>query len=544
MKDKVIVLLLIGLALNMNVTTKILIFTIGYSISVNQLSSQTVYGDSIIALIEKNKFNCPAPNFFDYNCTKNWFEVSVMFDSLFFIRDSNLINYLTSNSNYIFNDIRNEKPEYIPFTKIRVSKDQSLEDYNLYLNSLNYADSSNHTRYQIALLEQNRRWLSWLSNRLSLDSVCNYYGNLNDTEACFNFITALIYNRECTDIKDIYSCLTSKIRTQKYLYSFFVKKVENCYSTISDSLFLIEKTYFDTIKNLNDEVDKIIWEGLFLKTYKTRDSIRRAQDSIRNLEFSDSLFHLQYELAEPIEDSVYKSRLDSIELNLYLAMQDTTLGYQGIVTLGDDGTNFNSFSNSQLIDFLENLNIDTIYNQHGGSILELNSSTDVIYLRKILQIVGDRILNNTYSPIGPDSSFLSSIIETYVGIICDTPNVYLMHECKYQLLRLWPLLKSHVYQLMIDTNKCKKHLGLEIIVPLLDETMVNYFVAQINSMTDPSVELESKLVYFEALSILLNIKDINPDTIPPRRPARSYEQAQPWIDNTILPVFIQYGYRY
>jgi hypothetical protein len=149
----------------------------------SKINSQTIFGDSIIRLVEFNKAECPiGPDFFKGECNDNWLKIDSYFDSLYFIRDSNLIRYFNSNSGYIFNESR-ARHNIVAINPYReVSKDRSIFKYNQYLNSLRYSDSSDLVKLNISLSQGNIDWLSSLANKVSIKSVCDLYLSTDDFE--------------------------------------------------------------------------------------------------------------------------------------------------------------------------------------------------------------------------------------------------------------------------------------------------------------------------------------------------------------------------
>jgi len=505
-------------------------------------NAQFSIGADIIMLIDSNKVECPlASSESSRKCTERWSLASYLLDTYYFTKDSNLFHFFDSSYQYI---IEKRRPYYRYYIGSASYMKDQLAAFRLSYRMSEYSsqmqlDSSIHYRSDILL--------KYLSDKLPVDQITASYKNNTDVEYRIFLFGGLIRKLDKAKIPEVYYMLIDTLLIDRTDYRMAINLLRDCRIPECDSLFNLEYHRFDTLKDLNNDFDKSLWEDIFNRGDEIRDSLRtvkmvqeiyRRQDSIREA-------MLEIENA-PFDEALYLSSLDSAKKIQYLASRDTTLWHDGRIYTGDDGTNFNTWSNKLIIKKLSSINTLQFYAFALFNPSLLYEEKSMIHLSKILQIIGDRIMNKSFSPNSDQIQILNQFIREFSNYYCTALNSSqaLQWQSRKQLLCLWPLLNEHVMDWLVHPQPCYRILAKDLLICIFSEDLVK---ALIHKMDFPSNENEkrSKQVYFEALGLLYKYDQTEGMQflldLPPRRPLRNYQQTQDWIDRLIEPARIRHG---
>lgn len=233
----------------------------------------------------------------------------------------------------------------------------------------------------------------------------------------------------------------------------------------------------------------------------------------------------------------------------FAAVDDTTLyendyEFYPPIPIGDDGMRFDTLTNDSLFYRLEHINITSVYDTISTE-EDLNLNSTVIHLRKILQIIGDRYLNNTLNPNPTQMALIDQVIDQYTEyIVQDSINVrYRTYEALMQICRLWRLAE-HKYINWPLTNSTELHNTLFFLVKFqANEAMIINFIQRADSLSAIG-NLEKATIYIAPLSAIYDVKNIQEHSkeIPPRRPLRSLEDSNRWCKDYIIPALRRYNF--
>ena len=511
-----------------------------------KLHSQVPDRDTIIQLIEQNKLECyDFENYYNSQCLERWVEVFLRIQNNFFNPDSALVQYFAGNKDYIFYTSSNQtlytdQEEYYDAFYLK------KYFYNDYLLSSTFKDSSYNARLDFALSHNKKWWLKNLARQLTIQEIVNLFIYRGEKST---ILLDIVNNRDTNDWLLFYSSVISLLRSQVPTYGTFISLITEKKNSQLDSIFIIEKSYFENNRDTTNSLHNFIWDHKFTRNAIVRDSIKNAEwerkKAIRNDSIREAM--LKEQLEPPTEEE-YLATLDSTKKVQYFASRDTTLWYDGSIFTGDDGTNFNTWSNDSLLLKLRSLNPDSLYVVCNKKLAQMNGSIPVFHLRKICQIIGDRILNGSLVLSPDDSVFLHQLVEYYASQYADTLNYRhhfdLTEESKVQLLRLWPLLPAHIISWIERPEFMYHALAAGMLVCLFNEDLVDALIYKMDHPAN-ATELAMKRSYFDMLELLYFYKEPSAEShgifLPPRRPLRNYQQTQDWIDRLIEPARIRHG---
>jgi len=511
-----------------------------------KIISQVPDRDTIISLIEQNKLECfDFETYYEGLCSERWVEVFQRLQNNYFTPDSMLMQYFEENKDYIFYTASNQtlytdQEEYYDAFYLKKYM------YNDYLLSSTFKDSSYSTRLDFALSHSKKWWLKNLTRELTIQDIVNLFINREEKST---ILLDMVNKRDTNDWLLFYSNVITILRSKIPTYGTFISLIAEKQNNQLDSIFIIEKTYFENNRDTTNELHNFIWDHKFTRNAIIRDSLKNVEwekeKAIRNDSIREAMLQEQ---SDPPTEEEYLSTLDSTKKVQYYASRDTTLWYDVRVFTGDDGTNFNTWSNDSLLIKLRSLNPDSLYNVCNKKLAQMNGSIPVFHLRKICQIIGDRILNGSLVLSSNDSLFLHQLVEYYASQYADTLNYRhhfdLTEESKAQLLRLWPLLPAHIISWIERPEFMYHALAAGMLVCIFNEDLVNALIYKMDHPAN-ATEVAMKRSYFDMLELLYFYKEPSAEShgifLPPRRPLRNYQQTQDWIDRLIEPARIRHG---
>ena len=276
---------------------------------------------------------------------------------------------------------------------------------------------------------------------------------------------------------------------------------------------------------------------------------QKAIDSENDWRERNELRRIEEELRQSQDDSLGMEALRNSDPIFYAAAEDSTLygsdnEFYPPIPVGDDGMRFDTITNDSLFYRLEQINLKAVYDTVRTE-SDLNSNTTVIHLRKLLQIIGDRYLNNTLIPNSSQIAILDQVIDQYTEYIFhDSVNVrYRTYESMMQICRLWRLAEhKYIYWPLINSPNLQSTLYY-LFKFQANETMIINFIQKADSLNTIG-NLEKANIYIAALSTIYNTKYLEPysNEIPPRRPIRSLVDSNRWCKEFIIPTLRRYKY--
>lgn len=282
---------------------------------------------------------------------------------------------------------------------------------------------------------------------------------------------------------------------------------------------------------------------------KEAERKQREIDSENDWRERNELRRIEEELRQRQDDSLGIVALRNSDPKFYAAAEDSTLygsdnEFYPPIPVGDDGMRFDTITNDSLFYRLEQINLKSVYDTIRTE-SDLNSNTIVIHLRKLLQIIGDRYLNNILSPNPTQMALLDQVIDQYTEyIVQDSENIrYRTYESMMQICRLWRLAE-HKYIYWPLTNSTNLQSTLYYLIKFqANETMIINFIQRADSLNTKG-NLEKANIYITALSTIYNTKYLEPysNEIPPRRPIRSLGDSNRWCKEYIIPALRRYKY--
>ncbi|MBK8956713.1 MAG: hypothetical protein IPM34_14325 [Saprospiraceae bacterium] len=508
------------------------------------LRSQVSDRDTIIQLIELNKTDCPIQtNYYQIGCIYRWMEIFKRIQNNFFKPDSILMHYFLQNEDYIM--FRDRKTTFVG---VSMEMDEVLKRkngiYQDYILSLSFKDSSFVSKLDFALKHDKRRWIKILTKQLSIEDIIVLF---NEREEKSGILINMFDDRNLDDWLIFYSNVLTSLRTKIPTYGTFISLITEKKNSQLDSIFIIEKSYFENNRDTTNSLHNFIWDHKFTRNAIVRDSIKNAEwekeKAIRNDSIREAM--LKEQLEPPTEEE-YLSTLDSTKKVEYFASKDTTLWYEGYIFPGDDGTNFNSWPNESLLEKLSYLNTKlfmTIGHYNPSLFFE---DISMFHLYKISQIIGDRVLNKSFLPNAKQRQFLNRFINEFSKYYCNSlhSSFELHWQSRKQLLRLWPLLNKPVLDWLVHPDTCYNILAKDLLICIFSEELVKAIIYKMDFPANKK-EKSYKEIYFNALKLLYNYDETESHVIlldlPPRRPLRNARQTQDWIDRLIEPARIRHG---
>ncbi len=303
-------------------------------------------------------------------------------------------------------------------------------------------------------------------------------------------------------------------------------------------------------------------DSFFLANHYSKEEIKNMDFYVRHPDFFNDDEKDQEEEREDTTQIEHRPTLDQLVPEIRKFFMDTTLGHLGKLDQGDDLRMFSDLSNAQLFAVLDSIDLIAAYQHAVAQYLPdqgLNADHTVIWLRKIIQIIGDRHLNNQLS--GYDSQ-IRSIIDQYAqlldqmygrdsiyyeefeewAIIDSFSNRYLEDEIREQLARLWDLPEETYFKWVESGKSPYANLGAYGLKIIVTEPIVLEIMRRI-----PIAYKEHRYVtYSRYVSVLEHVRFYSrPNAtgyiLPPRRKSHhmTKEQAMDWRMRLVEPFFKQ-----
>ncbi|HMX88336.1 MAG TPA: hypothetical protein PKK64_06305 [Saprospiraceae bacterium] len=393
-----------------------------------------------------------------------------------------------------------------------------------------------HNEPKNLIINYLRAKLQEINNCDQLSKFMHVFGVGNDEEYYFELYKAKIdLIRLCEELYTSYLFILKRTN-----YSLKNQKLDeeltyiNSQSDIDQDLkhkliSIIDSTYIDPwiFQFLNRNTD--IEDSLRLKYELGKQEELRLRDSIEQIS------------SIPIYDS-----LSAEEKRNYRIFHDTTLrieigsfpGYE----LGDLGIRFDTFSTFSLFSILDTFNFSNVY-QDVANGFDLNSRSDVINLRKIFQLLGDRCAYGLFVPDSSQRLVLDQWIDDYYAMACIDTIYFKSNEACDQMLRMWRLLYPKLKNWIGIESKCANGMicVLQQLSNMVTESMVVELIADGDqALANGDTARVETLGYF--LARVWRELDIPENQRLPRRPVRTAVETQQWVDAYIYPALVRWNH--
>lgn len=223
------------------------------------LKAQHSIADSIIILIDANKQECPLDTLFTSteSCNLRWIRASQLFDRYYYTNDTNFINYIDSNSEYI---LKKHRPIYRMATGSVLYLKTQINSYKI--STLYHAEPP-EVQFDSAVYHREGLLMKYFANSLTIQQLISKINQNKDSQYQSNFYLFVIDHRKDEDIPSFYSGVIDSTIYDIHLYTLLITRIKKCNSHVCDSIFNIEYLRFDSIKDLSNRYEKILWDDIF-----------------------------------------------------------------------------------------------------------------------------------------------------------------------------------------------------------------------------------------------------------------------------------------
>jgi hypothetical protein len=210
----------------------------------------------------------------------------------------------------------------------------------------------------------------------------------------------------------------------------------------------------------------------------------------------------------------------------YMVYSDTTLWENGYPTInnGDDAMRFDTFSNAYLINLIRNSNYSEVYDSLRSS-EDFNINKNVVHLRKIFQILGDRNTFGSYTPSPQDTGILYAWVDKYYDAVLHSSYLAMQDEAVDQILRLWRLVYPRWVGWLKNENLMERALIKQRIIYMLNEELILDLIARGDAVYTPESPKEAHILADPLLDVFYGV--VIPEHLKStRRPSWSAVDAQ------------------
>jgi hypothetical protein len=369
--------------------------------------------------------------------------------------------------------------------------------------------------------------------------------NFNDCGNIYNFLALVDSYLESDEL--YFYLVYSKIdiiRNCRNIYSRFISKLQSSTLINRDYLINSELQFIsDSFNNEYREHCKSILYGTYVDSFLYRSNLKidLKLDSLK-----------KQRIIKQAEDSKYRDSIDMVfstdnltaEQKLdFLILDDTTLMVDFEFPpyyLGDDGMRFDTFSNTYLINLIDNLVFSQIYDTVQNS-MDLNMSSTVIHLRKIFQLLGDRNTFGSYTSSPQDTGILYAWVDKYYDAVLHSSYPAMQDEAADQIIRLWRLVYPRWVGWLKNENLMERALIKQRIIYMLNEELILDLIARGDAVYTPESPKEAHILADPLLDVFYGV--VIPEHLKSaRRPSWSAVDAQRWVDDYIVPALKRWKY--
>lgn len=492
--------------------------------------------------------------------------------NIYFYRDDSLVSFINNMGDLIQLSVV-DGMTYIN------SPERSLLFYlEMYIKSLNFENLHGIERIREILNQggNNLNLLSQSMNNISVDDFILLFSQRDRVEkATLLYDSLKKFNK--TQLDTIFEQIENEIYNSTDLLCTKLNYAELFPMDQRDSIKVLIKSRFEAIMDTTNEGDVLAYDSRFnnskkwlakvMKEYEDFDNEEPELDSneiihrqeidecIANLDWNridkNHKTHLEYmiQTGEVYEIHFFDPtdpRHSAAELLDYYQHADTTLNsnsgkHNGY--FGDDGRRFDTLNNQELIDLLSTYNYqliaDTLVTE-----ADLNSTAQIIHLRKITQLIGDRIIIGTFVLDTSQTKEINRLLSFCEQVLAmDTSRAW-TEECFSLVFRVWwpfqPMLRSW----LTSSNEKLASYSKYYLHKLINETMARELVQLSGEAFDQGNRplAERYMAPLQSIDSQWALKDN--DRMPPRRFVnRTFDESIRWWEEFILPGMVRIGWR-
>jgi len=493
------------------------------------------------------------------------------FRNIYFYPIDSFLNLLNQNSNFSNLLISDSfKIEY------KLPQDELLGLIKNYNNSLAFANFNGSNRIRAILNGNNFNFLYQSLNEVNVNEFLVLFEEANeDNKVSLLYYMFKLFNKSQLD--SIFENIESQIFNTARLYEFKITYAKLFSEIEKDSIIEMVKARYEAIMDTTNERDMNSYDYNFNNSEKWLEKATEGHLDFLNQEpelDSIEIMHRQ-EIDEWIAnldwnrmDKNYKAYLETMiqtgevynihffdptdprhtaaELLDYYQHADTTLNsttgkHNGY--FGDDGRRFDTLNNQELIDLLSMYNYqliaDTLVTE-----ADLNSTAQIIHLRKITQLIGDRIITGTLVLDTSQAKEINRLLSFCEQVLAmDTSRAW-TEECFSLVFRVWWPFKPMLRSWLTSSNEKLAYYSKYYLHKLINETMARELVQLSGEAIDQgnSSLAERYMAPLQSIDSQWALKDNN--RMPPRRFVnRTFDESTRWWEEFILPGMVRIGWR-
>jgi hypothetical protein len=416
-------------------------------------------------------------------------------------------------------------------------------NYSLFRMSLPFSDLDLELRAKAIFRDRTFMLYKDAAHYINNNFIISTYDSLKNCEEKMEFIIELARHWSPFFMLLVGYDLPN-LRNCEYGYYFIMNELKGHKSETAQRLFNAESEYLinnlDTSNSVHLEVFRHIIKG------------EPTEDELRRKELSDKDYAEQRFKLDEIQRKEMEEREKSIEIDFntlsdedklyYMVYSDTTLWENGYPTInnGDDAMRFDTFSNAYLINLIRNSNYSEVYDSLRSS-EDFNINKNVIHLRKIFQILGDRNTFGSYTPSPQDTGILYTWVDKYYDAVLHSSYPSMQDEAADQILRLWRLVYPRWVGWLKNENLMERALIKQRIIYMLNEELILDLIARVDAVYTPESPKEAHILADPLLDVFYGV--VIPEHLKStRRPSWSAVDAQRWVDDYIVPALKRWKY--
>ena len=308
-------------------------------------------------------------------------------------------------------------------------------------------------------------------------------------------------------------------------------------------------TLFDTAqKEYRDEFLKYFFNILSPEDQAWVDEQDRIRQSrMDSMLYADSIQHEldMWERPGPLtaEDSI----------RMYIKSDTTFVEYiTGQISIypQDDGRRFDTFSNEQLILFLDTLSFSLIYPPDTPYVYGYRSNTAQIHLHKVCQILGDRRAYGSFTPDSAQQAVVNRFMDTliaYGNMQEDLKSAIPKNrEAGNLALRLGRLAIPRFLHYTQNTphDKWTWIIRPRDIFKQITESDLLLFISKADELLSSGDTTSAKTIGSYLYNNISTEVYIDPEQRRPRRPVAPTRERQRWADEYIWPLLLRMNHWY
>lgn len=492
--------------------------------------------------------------------------------NIYFYRDDSLVSFIDSMGDLI-------QLRVVDGMTFVNSPERSLLFYlEMYIKSLNfeYLPSIERAREILNQGGNNLNLLSQGMNNLTVEDFMQLFNQRDSIDkATLLDISLKKFNK--TQLDTIFEQIENEIYNSTHLLCIKLNYSELFPTDQRDSMKALIKSRFEAIMDTTNESDLLAYDSRFnnsknwlakvRKEYEDFDNLEPELDSIEimhRLEIDEWIANLDWNRM----DKNYKAYLENMiqtgevyeihffdptdprhsaaELLDYYQHADTTLNsntgkHNGY--FGDDGRRFDTLNNQELIDLLSMYNYpliaDTLVTE-----ADLNSTAQIIHLRKITQLIGDRIIAGTLVLDTSQTQEVNRLLLFCEQILALDTNRAWTEECFSLVFRIWWPFKPMLRSWLTSSNEKLASYSMNYLHKMIDETMARELVQLSGEAFDQGNRPLAERYMAPLQTIDSQRAPTDNNRMPPRRFVnRTFDESTRWCEEFILPGMVKLGWR-